>query len=452
MVQFNFYGTNERMRDVIGPLIMALDRRQAGEVSEVVVSEVLVVDAPLVDKMDSWEEEIEVLEKKEEKSPSKSGVAALCANALKLFSSDEKIGVADEDVSSKNANTYKSPVRYSKSPMYELETMVEAVDILAFAQRVIEDRNISLLLRYFYQWHAGEEKRDPEDFFEEVVSESKQLSLDIADFDNVMIDVLMFVHTPLMQSTLEVLMAHHSKRKTLLDNAGNVQLLASHDRERQYKIVDQMLQQLEQNAETHELWGELENDMHHAQNKQTKDILMELTDICRIRRKVLEFDEDFMADTEIQDLFRNLGCFEICMKVMGLLDSVEENEEGELDEVAANTRNLCLLCNTLLYWFFLGNEKNQMLGYGEIDFFLDTLDDEINSHLVVKAIFKSNEALMRMVPHSHLANLVELIVKKGKSPHYLALFASISHVGDKNIVENQFEIVKTLTSPGRLEK
>ncbi|KAJ1440501.1 hypothetical protein B484DRAFT_391296, partial [Ochromonadaceae sp. CCMP2298] len=86
-----------------------------------------------------------------------------------------------------------------------------------------------------------------------------------------------------------------------------------------------------------------------------------------------------------------------------------------------------------------------MLGYGEIDFFLDTLDDEINSHLVVGAIFKMNEVLMRMVPHSHLSDLVDRIVKNGKSPHYLALFASISHVGERNIVENQFEIVKTLT-------
>jgi hypothetical protein len=31
---------------------------------------------------------------------------------------------------------------------------------------------------------------------------------------------------------------------------------------------------------------------------------------------VLEFDEEFMADAEIQDLYRNLGCFEICMKVI----------------------------------------------------------------------------------------------------------------------------------------
>ena len=48
---------------------------------------------------------------------------------------------------------YKNPLRYSKAPIYELETMVEAVDILKFAQSVIEDRNISLLLRSFHLWH-----------------------------------------------------------------------------------------------------------------------------------------------------------------------------------------------------------------------------------------------------------------------------------------------------------
>eukprot|EP00601_Ochromonadales_sp_CCMP2298_P007953 CAMPEP_0173195200 /NCGR_PEP_ID=MMETSP1141-20130122/14918_1 /TAXON_ID=483371 /ORGANISM="non described non described, Strain CCMP2298" /LENGTH=474 /DNA_ID=CAMNT_0014119693 /DNA_START=1 /DNA_END=1423 /DNA_ORIENTATION=- len=235
-------------------------------------------------------------------------------------------------------DSVKIALRYRRAPMYELETMVEAVDILAFMQRLIEDRNISLIMHYFHKFENGSDRRGPSELFEQVVMDSQELSLHIADFDNVMIDVLMFVHTPLMQSTLEVLMAHHSMRRILLDNAGNVQLLASHKRERQFKMVDQMLQQLEQNAETHELWGELASDADHLTNKQTKDILMELTDICRIRRTMLEFDEDFMADTEIQELFRNLGCFEICMKVMGLLDSVEENEEGELDEVALNTR------------------------------------------------------------------------------------------------------------------
>eukprot|EP01031_Cornospumella_fuschlensis_P036292 gene36292-44027_t len=115
----------------------------------------------------------------------------------------------------------------------------------------------------------------------------------------------MYEHTSLVQSTLEVLMARYSSKNSLLENVKNAQLLASSGRERQFRLVDQMLKQLEQNAETHELWGELESESDQAQNKQTKDILKELTGICRVRRQVLEFDEDYMADREIQDLHRH---------------------------------------------------------------------------------------------------------------------------------------------------
>jgi hypothetical protein len=478
LVQFNFYGTNERMTDVIGPLIRALDRRHVGAAEEKEVQRVVAAQAAITEKEHAvtgpgsayaveggdLEESRQLLEPEgaeaspvEENAP-RTGWMDTARSACKMAMNVLTVGNAarvmatGDDVKEKKVAGFQNPIRYDKAPIYELETMVEAVDILAFGQRVIEDRNISLLLRYFYVWQNESDPRTPVQLFEQVVQDSKELSLDISEFDSVMLDVLMFVHMPLTQSTLEVLMAHHSMRRILLDNAKNVQLLASHDRERQYRIVDQMLQQLEQNAETHELWGELETDADHQTNKQTMEILKDLINICRIRRKVLEWDEEFMADREIQDLYRNLGCFEICMKVMGLLDSVEEDENGNLSEVALNTRELCLRCNTLLYWYFLGNPKNQEQGFGEIELFLDSIDDEINSHLVIGAIFKNNEELMRLIPHSHLSDLVEKIMKNGKSHHYLSLFASISHVGERNIKENQFEIVKTLTSPGRLAK
>eukprot|EP01040_Poterioochromonas_malhamensis_P001446 gene1446-1534_t len=453
LILFNFYGTNDRMTDVIGPLIKALDRRNVADKSGGIFNK-------RKDALESSQKEDG--EPKNFEVDTDAEIDSSLASSLKVksfFGSlvDSVVGKTEETSSertkvSSKVRRFEVPARYSKAPIYELETMVEAIDILAFAQKVIEDRNISLLLRYFYLWNSGSEKRNPSELFEQVVLDSSELTLGINDFDMVMIDNLMYEHTALVQSALEVLMAHHSLRSSLLEHARNIQLLASHGRERQFRIVDQMLQQLEQNAETHELWGEMETDADLAVNKQTKDILRELIEICRVRRYVLEFDEDYMADREIQDLYRNLGCFEICMKVMGLLDSVEEDEDGNLGEVASNTRSICLLCNELLYWFFLGNTKNQEMGYLELDFFLDTLDDEINSHLTIRAIFNDNEALMRQVPHSHLANLVDKIIKNGKSHHYLALFASISHDGERNVVENQFEIVKSLTSPGRLQK
>lgn len=64
---------------------------------------------------------------------------------------------------------------------------------------------------------------------------------------------MMSLITALVQSALEVLMAHHSKRRTLLQNLQSLQLLASPERERQFRIVDAMLRQLEQNAEVRTL-------------------------------------------------------------------------------------------------------------------------------------------------------------------------------------------------------
>jgi hypothetical protein len=482
LIQFNFYGTTERMKDIILPLLTALDRRRMTNAS----ADFSAITYSAVPEGGGMDNSITIGGKGVEETKEEGGHFELTRNLSGYDGFDDgsipwyeemwnnvvdfflsfsnmkyqAVGVISliEDGGAGKTEGFVSPLRYSKAPIYELDTMVEAVDILAFTQRVIEDRNISLLLRYFYIWESssdrngGNDHRSPSDLFEQAVLDSKELSLGMTEFDNIMIDTLMYVHTALVQSTLEVVMAHHSMRRILLDNAKNVQLLASHKRERQFRMVDQMLQQLEQNAETQELWGELESDADRAVSKQTKDILYELIDMCRVRRYVLEFDEDYMADREIQDLYRNLGCFEICMKVMGLLDSVEENDDGEIGEPGRNTKDLCLICNELLYWFFLGNSKNQELGYQELEFFLDTLDDEIKSHKVIRAIFKDNETLMRHVPHVHLADLVDKIVKDGKSPYYLCLFAAIPNVGEKNITENQFEIVKMLTSPGRLQK
>ena len=471
LVGFNFYGTIVRMQDVVGPLIAALDRRQ-------VVSSDTLAATPSTSQAKSNEnggiegspEKVIENVSNEEKQQDSEIANAMSNEAIEVVSGNWydpifvglfalanafNINNAAKVSSLKDSNgseEYSPPKRYSKAPLFELETMVLIVDILGFSQHVIEDRDISVLMRYFYLWESGSETQTPAALFEKSIEDSKALSLGIADFDNVMIDVLMYVHTPLVQSTLEVLMAHHSKRSILLENMKGVQLLASNKKERQFKMVDQMLQQLEQNAETQELWGELASEADYAVSKQTKDILSELTDLLRIPNYELDFDNGYSPNVPIQDLLRNLGCFDICLKVVGLLETIEADEDGKLDEKALNTQEICRLCNGLLYWFFLKNRRNQELGNEELDQFLDTLDNDINSHLVVGAIFCNNEQLMRQVPRKHIVNMVDQIVKNGQSHHYLSLLLALPTMGEKNITENQMDIVMTLTSPGRFEK
>ena len=347
------------------------------------------------------------------------------------------------------------PLRYAKIPMDELETMTLAIDILMYIQGVIEDRNLSLFMRAFYAWESGSDQRSPEEIFASVVKQTEDLRLGIQDFDEIFIDNIMFKHLPLVQGSLNILMARHSLRETLLRNAHDVQLLVSPKRERQFRTISNIVMQLERNAETHELWGELETEFDHQTNKQTKEILTELVELCRVRSTVLEFGEDYTADTSIQDLLRNLGLFEISLKVLGLMESCEEddlNEDGTENEVSANTRHLCLLCNELLYWFTTGNAANQEQVYEELELFLESLDEGIKAHKVIRAIFKGNEALMKLVPLSLLGDMADNICQKERSHHYLALASSITHVGEKNFVKNQMEVIKSLCGPSRLEK
>ena len=466
LVEFNFYGEISRMENVVAPLIMALDRRQVVYVDLVTASISTQKKGKEKDTDGSPEKVLENVSN-EEKLQDSEMPDALSNDTiekvrgnwydplvdgffsfLEIFNINNAAKVLLLEDSTDGSGIYSPPIRYSKAPLFELETMVLIVDILGFSQHVIEDRDISVLMRYFYLWDSGLDNRSPAELFEQSIIDSKTLTLGVAYFDNVMIDVLMFVHTPLVQSTLEVLMAHHSKRSILLKNMKGVQLLASNKKERQFKMVDQMLQQLEQNAETQELWGELANEADYAVSKQTKDILTELTDLLRIPNFELDFDYNFSPNVPVQDLLRNLGCFDICLKVVGLLETIEE----ELDEKALNTQEVCRLCNDLLYWFFLKNPKNQELGFDELDQFLDTLDDDINSHLVVGAIFCDNEQLMVQIPRKHIVNMVDLIVKNGQSHHYLSLLLALPTIGEKNITENQIDIVMNLTSPGKFQK
>ena len=345
------------------------------------------------------------------------------------------------------------PERYTKVQENELKCLVEGINILLYAQKLVDARNLSALLRGFYEWESGEQSTlTPSQIFENVmVSCKKELTLSSDNFDLIFLDNLMFIHPPLVQASIDLLMANHSMRCSLFENASNMQLIVSQRRERQFKLVDQMLSQLERNAETHELWGELQSDDDRAINKQTIVILKELAEICRVRKEVLEFDLEYEPDVEIQNLYRNLGCFSICFKVLGLFDSLEDPEEGEEeDEVSANTRTLCLLCNDLMYWFLLSNKANQELGYSELNFFLESLTKDINSHNVIRALFHSNERLMKLVPHSIIHELVESIINDGRNYVYLSLLASITYVGEKNIVENQSQIMHSLGTPSHL--
>lgn len=390
-------------------------------------------------------------------TPQLSGSGAEFAKALRAFRLARLVRVFRaarviqrlKDLAVKSYDDWKMPLRFLKTSSHELETMTEAVGVLSKIEHIIEDRNLSLLLRGFYAWERGLDSRKPADIFEDVIESSKDLSLAVTeDFDDILIDNLMYVSADLVQGVLDVIVAHYSSRNVLLENAKEVQLLVSHKREKEQLEVAEMLRQLNRNVETNELWCELETKEDELQYHETLDILTRLTRMCRRNRKVLEFGEQYIEDKDTQDMLRNMGFFDIAIKVLRLLNEFdEEEEEGHSEDV---NHVVVQACNELIYWFLIGNKKNQHLAFDKLDFFLDTLDMAIGSHFVIHALFEGNEELMRKCPRSLIEEFTEKVCRSGRRPQYLALPASITNVGEKNILENQYEIVKQLIAPARL--
>ena len=346
------------------------------------------------------------------------------------------------------------PTRYRTAAAHELGTMIEMVDTLRDVQRVIDDRNLNILLRGFVAW--SEEIVPPEKdvpraaaVLAAAIEESKSLTVSNDSHDDTLMDLLMYVNADLVQSVLDLLMAHHSSVSSMMVNARAVQLLVSPSRERQYKMANDLLLELDRHIERYALWSKVSNEEEMGICQRSIEILSVLRDNCRTRRTVLEFDFDYEQDKHMQNLLRNFGCWGVCLKLLRklILSNVDEN----LQATKAG-QNILRACCDLLYWFVYANEANQEELFEELDFFLDMIDMGIGAHTVYAAIFSGNEGLMRRVPVRHIAEMTERICKNGRFPQYLTLLSSITAVGDKNILENQYEIVKQISSPTRQKK
>lgn len=346
----------------------------------------------------------------------------------------------------------KTTGRYAKIPQHEIDAMVKIIDVLSFALQMIQDHDLSVLLRIFYNFTAGKEKVKYDEIFETIESSESGIQLKSSDLNDVLIDVLLYQNSGLVQAVLDLIVTLYSSRAILLDNFEQVQILITKKKERQYHIVDIMLQQVQTLAETQELWGELETLEDEKKNKELKELLIQLIDTCRSPRFTLEFDEEYYPEKDVQDLLRNLGFFDVAFEVYNLLESIEEDDNGDIGKSGENVVEIVLLCNQLMYWFLLENSANQELAFRKLDFFLGTLDENIQSHRVIKAIFKGNESLMKQCPREKIGEVVELISKNGCLPQYLTLLTSITYVGERNVTENQYEIVKQLTVPTRIQK
>lgn len=324
-------------------------------------------------------------------------------------------------------------------PAIEIKTIVSILKSLRSFQNVLEDRYITMILENFKVWEAERNKPAGKSmlFVCDEIAENAVIS---DRTDDVLFDLLMYSDSEVVQSTLNVLMTHHTAVKVLLDNLDHVQLLVSSKREKQYQKLEKCLSHLHHDADTHSMWCKLLTEEDRRVNQDTMSNLKELLSLLRIRRQVLEFDEEFEPDISVQDMMRNLGCMDVCISFFKLVNTLGDDT---LNESYKNSVKIIALCSDVFYWFIKGNPTNQELAYEYLDLFVNEIDRGCNFHKVISAIFHNNIPLMKLCPKKYIAEFVDKILNVGKFYQYLVLLAAVS----PNVLEKQYEVIRQLSNP-----
>jgi hypothetical protein len=138
------------------------------------------------------------------------------------------------------------------------------------------------------------------------------------------------------------------------------------------------------------------------------------------------------------------------LKITQLVASIDADDS--FAECHMNTRNLVIASNRLLFWLVLDNPANQFIAFSQLKYFIKIIDQKVDSDKVIGAIFRNNLELMESVPKKYISDFADMICNIGRLPQYLKLMSSIIAVGEKNVIANQYEVIKRLCSPENQKK
>jgi hypothetical protein len=375
------------------------------------------------------------------------------------------------------------PIRYRTCGKDELAIMTAMITVLSDLQAYLHDYNSSLFFKNFIlYWKKNPEILSPmssnsrrddglEASFMTTIREIDEEEIISTSTDDILLDLVMYVNKDLVQNTLDLLMGHHTRYRTLFQNVSQMKLFVTPRRVDQYRLIQEYLLELRSYLDISHQWtgtdirkstdqrpksgsaamsaegGGRTNEMKICH--RIKEILITLQNYLKIRRKIFEYSSDFEADCKVQFMLRNSLCWNILRNYLKLFHALFTNPSSSS---SAYLREIFLHCQELLYWYVYRNTENQREVFDELHFFLDLLDGNFGCHInLFHALFSSNEILMKKVSNSLIVDCLDRICSQGKAPQYLFLLSSITVIAEtsKNIPQNQYRIIKEMTSPSR---
>ena len=468
LVIFDFYPTDETMSDILTPLFSSLKRTSADVnatenlLSSEAMKSVMASSSKKSKKskksallIDDTEKGVEMVtlstndatfieDKEEDAIESKTSALTKCFKMLNSLFDNSKGNSTDA--------AWVEPDRYSKTNDITVQSMLVILEILSKVQKLSVDKAITSILTLASKLRNTDS--DPSTWIKVFYdSYKKSTSFFSTEHDDILLDLLMYSSPVMVQSTLDILLSLHASKLLLIQNISNVQLLSSNQRESQYKNIVSIIEKLKWQTDTYELWCKMDTPNNIKTSQETIGNLEQLESYCKRVRKLLCFDNIYEPDPVVQVILKNLGCLEVCFQILRKMkQSVIINNDDSFTMSAKSTKNIAISCNNLLYWLTIDNKQNQVIVYEHLPFLMDTIDQQNGSNKVIEAIFENNSDLMKAVPKQYINNFVSFICNSGRFPEYLSFLGSVVCAGEMNIIQNQYEVIRALTSPGSLKK
>jgi predicted translin family RNA/ssDNA-binding protein len=188
-------------------------------------------------------------------------------------------------------------------------------------------------------------------------------------------------------------MFHKSQRDLFFEIAERIQIIYSPKVENTYRSLAKMIKELQQLAEMYEIWSDLENEADLANASRVQEILSQIYHYVGRKNddRTLGIRVTVLVDEEVQNLLRNLDAMTVFMTLQETLF------DGGREELKPLIRTILQKCNDLICLFVKNSEINQTIAFEYMDWFIDRIDDNINTAKVLKAVVEGNKGKIRLI-------------------------------------------------------
>jgi hypothetical protein len=282
----------------------------------------------------------------------------------------------------------------------------------------------------------------------------------------VLLYMVLYSDSPLVQAGLEFMMLYTSAHQHLVADLGSVQFVEDKKDEEEYHGLQQDCMELAMRIEWLELWewdgeeGDHPDSAVHKRQQASKGGASGNTpaEDSAGMLKVLDRLTELLERAErprrrlFQDMLRNVGLTKLCVMLLHKLQSEAKaakltgrvQEDGGMHSVAINRS-----CLSLLAWYLHECPANQESLYPQLDFFRAQLADGDPTIAVVLAeLVRCNQSLLQILPHDFIAGVFSALQARAdcggsREPSMLYLLAATTRFDQWSYAEkNQLAVLQ----------